>query len=74
MDVGINSYENKENFSDAARRWSFSSTISMKLGITFYVKEVYLNNITIRIPESSRLRDRERKENTNKDSGKGTGK
>lgn len=36
----------------------------MKLGITFYVKEVYLNNITIRIPESSRLRDRDRKENT----------
>lgn len=46
----------------------------MKLGITLYVKEMYLNNITIRIPESSRLRDRDRKENTNKDSGKGTGK
>ena len=35
----------------------------MTLGITLYVKELYLNNITIGIPGSSRLRDRNRKEN-----------
>lgn len=36
----------------------------MKMGITLYVKELYLNNITIGIPGSSRLRDRNRKEIT----------
>ena len=30
---------------------------------SLYVKELYLNNITIGIPGSSRLRDRNRKEN-----------
>lgn len=38
----------------------------MRVNITLYVKEVHLHNITVRIPESSKLRDRDRKENTQK--------
>lgn len=51
--------------SAAARGWLFSSTVYLKLNTTPR-REVGLNNVTVRTPESSSGRDSDRKKKTHK--------